>query len=93
MHIVTPTEIEQVTWEGALEPLGKTVETFDTLTATPPRPRVTLGEPVWWPAEEAMESETGKTWSHPDSISTADRRYTLLRLACTLHPPDDRRAC
>jgi hypothetical protein len=49
---------------------------------------VTLGEPAWWPAEQAMESETGKKWTPP----AGDRRYTLLRLACTLHPPGDPRA-
>lgn len=81
MQIITPTEIEQVAWDGYLEPLG---ESFKSAM----RPRVTLGEPAWWPAEAAMESETGKKWTPPAS----DRRYTLLRLACTLHPPDDARA-
>jgi hypothetical protein len=81
MHIVTPTEIEQVAWEGALEPLGATFKSSFS------RPRVTLGAPAWWPAAEAVKAETGKAWSPP----AGKRRYTLLRLACTLHPPDDPR--
>jgi hypothetical protein len=80
MRIVTPDTIEQVAWEGYLEPLGK------TLRSAPALPRVTLGEPVWWSAAQALEGETGKTWSPP----AGGRRYTLVRLSCTLHPPDDR---
>jgi hypothetical protein len=82
MRIVTPTEIERVAWEGHLEPLA------ETFKDAPPLPRVTLGEPAWWPAEQAMEGETGKKWTPPPG----DRRYTLLRLACSLHPPGDSRA-
>jgi hypothetical protein len=81
MKIITPTEIQDVAWEGRLQPLGGTF-----MEAERP-PRVTIGEPKWWPAEQAMAGETGKTWTPP-----ADgRRYTLLRLACTLHPPEERR--
>jgi len=82
MRIITPTEIESedVAWEGYLEPLG---ETFKSGVS---RPRVTLGKPKWWPAE-ALKAETGQDWSPPAD----DRRYTLLRLACTLHPPGDPR--
>jgi len=79
MRIVTPTEIERVAWAGYLEPLGQTFRIADL-------PRLTLGEPTIWPPE-ALESETGKKWSPPAS----DRRYALLRLACTLHKPDDPR--
>ena len=79
MHIITPAEIERVAWDGYLEPLGQTFKSAAL------RPRVTLGEPVWWPAAQAMENETGKEWVPPVS----DRRYTLLRLACTLHPLAD----
>ena len=78
MRIITPDEIEQVAWEGALEPLGAAFK------EAAPTPRVTLGEPVCWPAEQAMEGETGKKWTPP----AGDTRYTLVRLACTLHPPD-----
>jgi hypothetical protein len=81
MRIVTPPQIEQVAWEGTLEPLA------EALRGAPVLPRVTLGEPVWWPAEQAMEGETGKKWTPP----AGNRRYTLVRLSCTLHPPDDRR--
>jgi hypothetical protein len=77
MRIITPIEIEHVAWEGYLEPLAESFKGTESL------PRVTLGEPAWWPAEQAMESETGKKWTPP----TGDRRYTLLRLACTLHRP------
>ena len=79
MRIITPTEIERVAWEGYLEPLG---EVFKAHTI---RSRVTLGEPAWWPAEQALEKETGKQWVPP----SGDRRYTLVRLACTLHPLPD----
>jgi hypothetical protein len=81
MRIHTPAEIEQVAWEGYLEPLSETFK-------SPLQPRVTLGQPAWWPAAEAMEGETGKTWTPPPG----DRRYTLLRLACTLHSPGEARA-
>ena len=54
MRIITPTEIDNVAWEGCLEPLGEVFKDVRSL------PRVTLGEPSWWPAEQAMESETGK---------------------------------
>jgi len=87
MKIFTPAQIEQVAWEGYLEPLGETFRSAARL------PRVTLGEPVCWPAEQAMEKETGKKWSPPPVTGTpaGDRRYTLVRLACTLHPPDEPR--
>ena len=81
MRIITPTEIEHVAWEGYLEPLTEAYK------GDMPSPRVTLGEPAWWPAEQAMEGETGKEWTPP----TGDRRYTLLRLACTFHPPVEAR--
>jgi hypothetical protein len=81
MRIITPTEIEHVAWEGYLEPLAESFKGAESL------PRVTLGEPAWWPAEQAMEGETGNKWTPP----SGDRRYTLLRLACTLHPPAEAR--
>ena len=74
-----PTEIERVAWEGYLEPLGQTFRSASL-------PRVTLGEPEGWPAAEAMESRLGQKWTPP----AAGRRYTLVRLACTLHPPSDK---
>lgn len=78
MHIITPTEIDRVAWEGTLRPLSPTF-------MAEPLPKVTLGKPVWWPAAQAMQSETGQTWTPPaDGLV-----YTLLRLACTLHPPQD----
>jgi hypothetical protein len=77
MRIITPTDIEEVAWDGYLQPQGEVYRKAASL------PRVTLGEPVWWPAEQAMESETGKAWTPP----AGDWRYLLVRLACTLHPP------
>lgn len=77
MRIITPPTIERVAWEGPLEPLAASFR--DSIAP----PIVTIGEPAWWPAEQAMESETGKKWAPP----AGDQRYTLVRLACTLHPP------
>ena len=83
MRIVTPADIEQVAWEGTLEPLGET-----TRKGLDPKPRVTLGEPISWPAEQALQAELGKPWTPP----AGDRRYILLRLACSLHPLAEDRA-
>jgi hypothetical protein len=81
MQIVTPSEIEQVAWEGSLEPVGAVYKGLEQL------PIVTIGEPAYWPAAEAVEAQTGQNWSPP-----ADgRRYTLVRLDCTLHAPEDTR--
>ena len=82
MRIITPTEIERVAWAGTLEPVGVTFK------GEHPRPRVTLGKPAWWSAEQALQSETGKKWTPP----AGHRSYTLLRLACTLHPLSQSRA-
>jgi hypothetical protein len=92
MRIVTPETIEQVAWEGHLAPLWTPDQQSWALGPMPKDaaslPRVTLGEPVWWPAERAMEAETGKRWVPP----AGGRQYLLLRLACTLHPPAEGRA-
>ncbi len=82
MRIVTPTGIDRVAWEGELATAsGAPFKARVTL------PRVTLGEPAWWPAEVVMQGAEGKPW-----VSPADgRRYTLVRLACTLHEPADAR--
>jgi hypothetical protein len=77
MRIITPTEIEQVAWEGTLEPQGAAFKDPAAL------PKVTIGEPTFWAAEQALAGETGKRWSPPGD----GKRYTLVRLACTLHPP------
>jgi hypothetical protein len=79
MHIETPTTIEQVAWEGNLVALGQTFAGGETPA------RVTLGEPVWWAAEEAMTSATGKPWTPPAD----SRKYILARFACTLYPLSD----
>lgn len=82
MRIVTPIEIEEVAWDGYLQPQGEVIREVAAL------PRVTLGEPVWWPAEQAIEGETGVVWTPP----AGDKRYTLVRLTCTLHPPREERS-
>jgi len=79
MHIETPTTIEQVAWEGNLVPMGQSFAGADAAV------RITLGEPIWWSAEQAMANETGKVWTPPADA----RQYTLIRLACTLHPAVD----
>jgi len=80
MRIITPTEIEHVVWEGVLEPVGEVKRGAESA-------RVTIGEPAAWSVEEAMEAETGKTWTAP----AGDQRYKLVRLVFTLHPPEDSR--
>ncbi|MCB9418542.1 MAG: hypothetical protein H6667_01965 [Ardenticatenaceae bacterium] len=67
-------------WEGYLEPLG------EALRGGGPLPRVSLGEPATWNVAAALQSELGKTWTPPDPALV----YTLIRLSCTLHPPNDR---
>jgi hypothetical protein len=81
MQIVTPSVIEQVAWEGSLEPVDAVYKGLERL------PIVTIGEPASWPAAEAVEARTGQNWSPP----AGDRRYTLVRLDCTLHAPEDTR--
>jgi hypothetical protein len=80
MKIITPTKIEHVVWEGVLEPPGEAKRGAESA-------RVTIGEPAAWSVEEAMEFETGKTWTTPEG----DKRYKLVRLVFTLHPPEDSR--
>jgi hypothetical protein len=82
MQIVTPNEIEHVAWEGSLDTMGAVYKGLEAL------PRVTIGEPATWPAEQAVEIQTGHKWTPP----AADRHYTLLRLDCTLHKPADAHA-
>ena len=81
MKIITPTLPENAAWEGELVPLGATYRGAALL------PRVTVGAPVWWPVEEALDLKTGVTWAPPAN----DHRYTLVRLSCTLHPAEDAR--
>jgi hypothetical protein len=74
MHILTPTEITAVAWEGELVPPP-------VLKGGPARrPVATLGQPEIWPAADALENEVGHKWTPP--LGGAD--YWLLRLACTL---------
>jgi hypothetical protein len=83
MRIITPEDIEAVAWEGALEPSGD-VPVRGQITT----PRITLGEPTSWTPDQAMQGELGKSWTPP----SGDRRYLLLRLACSLHPLTEDRA-
>lgn len=80
MKIITPTTINKIIWEGSLKPLGDVSVKDGAQTA-----RVTLGEPVSWPVEQVLKGETVEPWTPPSE----DQRYMLVRLACTLHPPDD----
>ncbi len=64
-------------WDGYLEPLGETLRAGKL-------PRVSLGEPAIWDAAAALKSEIGRDWTPPQP----GRVYTLIRLSCTLHPPD-----
>jgi hypothetical protein len=79
MHIVTPTEITSIAWEGELTP----PEIMRSSLQHTARPVVTLGQRELWPAGKALETEVGKKWTPP--LSDAD--FYLLRLACTLREP------
>ncbi len=78
MHIITPTGIESVAWEGELTPpsTAKAVGSDE-------RPVVTIGEPEIWPVAAALENEVGRKWTPP----LGDAGYWLVRLACTLRNP------
>jgi hypothetical protein len=86
MQLVTPSAIQHVAWEGTLEPVeGAAVKAL----ALTPLPLVTIGEPVAWDAAQALEVQTGQHWSPPLGGPDGPRHYTLVRLDCTLHPPQD----
>ena len=59
MKIITPTEIDQVAWEGALAPLGAAFK--DPV----PLPRVTIGEPL---ARQAIAEGVASPDADFDSI-------------------------
>lgn len=82
MKIITPDQIEQVAWQGSLEPQRELEAKRGGETVN-----VTIGEPVTWNVETAMQAQTGKTWTPP----AGDKRYALARLAFTLHPPQESR--
>lgn len=82
MRIVTPDAIENPAWDGYLEPLGETFGETRSLA------RVTLGEPMWWPAAKALDGDNGQQWKPP----VGDRTFALARLTCTLHPPESEHA-
>ena len=82
LTITTPTTIEEVAWEGILEPTGEAYRDTDV-------PRVSLAEPKSWTLDnDAMKSKTGEDWISPDD----QKRYKLLRLAFTLHELKDKRS-
>jgi hypothetical protein len=87
VRIVTPEQLtpEEILWEGDLAPTGD--ESIFKSADPDAVARVAIGRPVSWDAAAAVEGETGKTWTAPAN----DRRYTLLRLACTLYPPTAKR--
>ena len=79
MHIVTPSEINSVAWEGELI-TSTTTRTFSL--AQPPI--VTIGQPEIWSVSDALENEVGQKWVPPMGYDT---NYWLVRLACTLRKP------
>ena len=82
LTITTPTSIEEVAWEGILEPTGAAYRDTDV-------PRVSLAEPTSWTLDnDAMQGKTGENWIPPDD----KKRYKLLRLAFTLHELKDSRS-
>ena len=85
MHIVTPTEIESVAWEGELA-VPETSHSFGPDLPKPPV--VTIGHPEVWPAAEALENQVGQRWVPP----MGDAQYWLVRLACTLRKPSGPRS-
>ena len=84
MHIVTFEIVESVMWEGELTPPDVTRS-----AGSSDRPRVTIGQPVAWPAAEALENQTGQRWTPP----LGDAKYWLVRLSCTMHKPGGRAVC
>jgi len=78
MRIATPTEIEEIAWEGPLEPpavakaIGKDV-----------RPVAAIGKPEVWESAKALENEVNRVWTPPLSGAS----FWLVRLACTLRKP------
>ena len=78
MHIITPTEIEAVAWEGEL------VAPAISYRGLTPRSLVaTVGRPEIFPVDKALENEVGRKWTPP--LGGAD--FWLVRLACTLREP------
>jgi len=81
MHIITPTEIESVAWEGELIAPATITRTIHPSE----RPTVTIGRHELWTVED-LENLVNQKWVRP--MGNAD--YWLLRLACTLHEPPGR---
>lgn len=81
MHIVTPTEIKSVAWEGALE----AAQVAYSISKSEP-PVLTVGTPEVWPVAEALENKAGQKWVAP----LGGASYWLVRLACTLREPRGR---
>jgi hypothetical protein len=83
MHIITPDHVTDIAWAGELVPppgvkYGLLEEAL---------PVAALGRPEVWPAAEAIAAVGATpgattTWRPP----LGDRRFWLVRLACTLRP-------
>jgi len=81
MRIVTPTQVEQVAWQGTL------VQPGGVFRSGVKPPSASIGEPVMWKMD-ALQAQVGKNWTPP-----ADGRlYALVRIDFTLHPLDDANA-
>ena len=78
MLITTPTQVQQVAWQGKL------VQAVGVFRGVITSPTATLGEPVVWKMD-ALQAQVGKAWTPP-----ADGRlYALVRIDFTLHPLED----
>jgi hypothetical protein len=78
MHIVTPTVIKSVAWEGEMD---ASQVVYSASKSIPPV--VTIGTPEIWPVREALENQVGQKWVPPEGSAN----YWLVRLACTLREP------
>ena len=78
MDLVTPTHLEDIAWEGELEP-AQTLRGSESMK----RPSVQIGRPEVWPAAQALQAEVGRPWVRP----LGDADFWLVRLACTLRSP------
>lgn len=78
MHIITPTTIESIAWEGLLEPLPAMMS-----GGHPRRPIAAIGRPKIWPVAEALQNVVGQPWTPP----LEDAEFWLIGLACTLREP------
>ena len=78
MHIITPTEIESIAWQGELVPPPGMMSGDH-----PGRPIAAIGKPKIWAAAEALQNVVGQPWTPP----LGNAEFWLVGLACTLREP------